>query len=267
MNNAVNQSVGDTPFRLNYGQNPHTPLSIKARSQVPAAHDFVEARREAIARAKVAMQSAQDRMAYYHNQGRRPQEFTVGQEVLLRTTNLPFKGTVASKGGGQRLTRKLLPKWVGPFKVLQRVGELAYRLELPETVSIHPVFHTELLKPWRASDRHQPPPAPILVDGIDEYVVEAIASHRLVKRGRKPPAKEYLVRWEGYGPEAATWEPEESVADTQALEEYEALLVSRDAPPGSTSPYGRPVTGMTQSEQTTLQGQMVTGVLDQGGAE
>ena len=68
------------------------------------------------------------------------------QQVLLRTTNLKFKGE--KKG---RLTKKFLPKWVGPFRVLERIGPLAYRLDLPPSMPVHNVFHTVLLKPFHES--------------------------------------------------------------------------------------------------------------------
>ena len=80
------------------------------------------------------MQAAQERAQVTFDKGRRLQEFVSGDQVLLRSTNLRLKGTV---------TRKLLPKWIGPFKVLKKVGDLAYELELPSYLPVHNVFHTE----------------------------------------------------------------------------------------------------------------------------
>ena len=202
-----------------------TPLSVEFATKVPAARDYVRDTTDAMRRAKEAMQAAQDRMSFYRNKGRRPQEFAVGDQVLLKSTNIHFKGTAVKRGGtSPKQTRKLLPKWVGPFKVSERIGELAYRLELPATLPIHNVFHTELLKPWRDGDRSQPPPTPILVDGEPEWLVESILAHRPVKEGRKNPTHHFLVRWQGHGPEGDTWEPEENLEETIAMEEYRAKV-------------------------------------------
>jgi hypothetical protein len=220
MNNGFNQSVKDTPFRLNYGMDPLTPLSVEFTTKVPSARDYVQDMVTALSHAKQAMQAAQDRMAHYRDKQRRPQEFAISDKVLLKSTNLNFKGTAAKAGSGPRQTRKLLPKWVGPFKVLDRVGDLAYKLELPPTLPVHNVFHVELLKPWRAGSREQPPPAPVVVDGEEEWHVEAILGHKVIKEGRKDPTYDFLVRWKGYGPTDDTWEPQENVENTVAMEEY-----------------------------------------------
>jgi hypothetical protein len=217
-NNSVCTSTKDTPFRLNYGQDPLTPLSVELDTRLPAARDFVAEMTQSLANAKVAMAAAQSRHKFYYDQGRRHADFKVGAKVLLRTTNLKFKAEVA---------RKLMPKWVGPFKVLERVGELAYRLELPSTLRVHNVFHVELLKGFLDSDRHQPPPLPVEVDGEIEYEVEAVTHHRYVRRGKRPPASEYLVKWAGYGAEFNSWEPEAHVEETIALTEFIARQVGK----------------------------------------
>ena len=211
INNAKQASTEDTPFRLNYGQDPLTPLSIEVDTRSPAARDFVKEMAESIARARLCIRRAQDRAAAYFDKGRRQQTFQKGERVMLNTCNLRLHSGKA---------RKLLPRWVGPFEVLEAVGELAYRLELPSTLPVHNVFHTELLKPWHEGARAQAPPPPIELEGEMEYEVSSISDKRVVKR-RNREVVEYLVQWKGYGTEHDTWEPEEVVRDTVALDYFE----------------------------------------------
>jgi hypothetical protein len=78
-------------------------------------------------------------------------------------------------------TAKLAPKCHGPFKVIQVMSAINYRLELPMQWSIHDVFHTDLLTPYRETATHganyQRPP-PELVEGVEEYEVERVLDSR-----------------------------------------------------------------------------------------
>jgi len=193
INNGLSASVKDTPFRLNHGQDPLTPLSIQAAVKHPAAGNFVGRMRDTLISAKLALQQAQARQQKSYDARHRPQSFEVGDMVLLKSTNLIWKGKVS---------RKLMPKYVGPYKVSATAGAVSYRLELPQQMKIHPVFHTSLLKPWKPSERHQPQPAAVLIEGAEEWEVETILSHVLpAKRAGKQPPTKYLVRWKGFGPE------------------------------------------------------------------
>jgi hypothetical protein len=112
-------------------------------------------------------------------------------------------------------SRKLMPRWVGPFKVLQKVGNLAYRLEMNPGWRIHPVFHVSLLEPYRSDGRVQPPPIPIKLEGHLEYEVECILDHRFSDKKRQRLS--YLISWKGYGLEHNSWEPEANVANAPYL--------------------------------------------------
>ena len=182
-------------------------------SKVPMAQGFVETMREDVAKAKEALKMAQQRMKTYADKKSRQVEFKVGDLVLLSTKNIRLKGR---KGLG---SRKLFPKWIGPFKVLDRVGSLAYRLEMPrELKKLHNVFHVSVLKQYRTDGRVQPPPPQLFVEGDWEFEVEKILLHREKKRGRgRKPKREYLVKWLGYNPEHNTWEPEANLSNCPEL--------------------------------------------------
>ena len=85
------------------------------------------------------MVKARNRQKSYADRRRKPLEFDVGDYVLLKVS--PWKGVVRFGKKG-----KLAPRYVGPFRILERIGKVAYRLELPEELSnIHPTFHVSKL--------------------------------------------------------------------------------------------------------------------------
>ena len=113
-----------------------------------------------------------------------------------------------------------MPRYVGPFPVTERIGPVAYRLQLPRKWRTHPVFHVSLLKPCHDDGRQAPEPPPIDVDAAGpQYTVRALLQHREVKRGSRKKrqgrtpivVREYLVDWEGFPPEAREWIAERNI--------------------------------------------------------
>lgn len=215
INNSVTPSTGYTPFYLAYGEDVRTPLEL-TDVIVPTAQATAQDIADAVAHAKAKLEEARIRQAQSANRGRRDLEFHVGDMVGLATTNLALPAT---------MTKKFMPKFLGPFKVLKVVNRVAVKLELPATLKIHHVFHTSLLKPWRVDGefpshvvKHaQPPP---VIPEENRYKVEQLLDKRVEHTGRRTVVK-YLVRWEGYGPEDDTWEPVSHI-DSDLVAEYEA---------------------------------------------
>ena len=214
INDSYQESIKCTPFELNYGEHPLNPLSLRSKMvsrefQLPSAQAFFARMSNAVHKARTALKQAQDRQKSYADKSREDVQFQVSQKVLLNTKNL----TVQSPG-----VRKLFPKWVGPFEVIERVGTLAYRLNLPPNMKCHPVFHVSNLRAYRYDGRSQPPPAPIMIDGEPEYEVERILDHRQRQGSTK---RQYLCKWVGYGAEHNTWEPERNLENcAELLREY-----------------------------------------------
>jgi hypothetical protein len=214
-NNSMQVSTGFSPYYLNYGQHPNLPI-INASSQQECNNqtvsELLSSLHNSVSIAKNNLLSAQQRQAYYANQHRREVVFEVGDEVMLSTVN--FRNMNPSR------TVKLMPRYIGPLKIKKVVSSVAYELELPPTLRIHPVFHVSKLKLYRNDDRYEREqvmrPAPVLVDGEQEYEVERILDRRERRQGRGIRV-EYLVKWLGYPEYESTWERESNLTNAQEL--------------------------------------------------
>ncbi|GKE91602.1 hypothetical protein Tco_1572697 [Tanacetum coccineum] len=133
------------------------------------------------------MQAARDRQKSYTDLKHKPMEFQVGDKVMLKFSH--WKGVVRFGKRGM-----LNPRYVGPFKVLEKVGEVAYKLELPEELSrVHNTFHVSNLKKCYVDE-----PLAVPLDGLHfddklQFVEEPveIMDHevKLLKRSRIPLVK------------------------------------------------------------------------------
>jgi hypothetical protein len=201
INNAKHASTGFSPFYLNYGFHPKTPLSTQlpveddmvadydADLGAPAVTKFVADMQANLRKAIQLLHAAQDRQKLYADKRRSlDPDYAGGAEVLLSAKNIPLKHPGSNK---------LLPRWLGPFRVQKRISSVAYKLELPPSMSrLHPVFHSSLLKPYHSDGPYKPPPPVLLQDGSEEYEVETVLSHRdrsIPNSARK--VREYLIKW------------------------------------------------------------------------
>lgn len=143
----------------------------------------------------------QERAREYYDKKHQPlAPLKPGDKVLL----------VNPRPTATRPSEKLAHRKVGPYEVIEPIGKQAYRIRIPHQWKMHNVFHVSKLEPYRSSKRfpQQPPPEPETDDGELAYFVRQIVKVRWNKRKR---ALEYLVDWEGYGKEDATWEPLENL--------------------------------------------------------
>jgi hypothetical protein len=217
-NNAPNASTGMTPFHMNYGRDPYNPYTAIANipDAVPATADFLESLKNATKIATDTLVLAKANQEKNANKSRREVSYMVGDQVLLSSNHI----NLASQAS--RPTKKLQHRFIGPYRISQKVSPVAYKLDLPDTLHIHPVFHVSLLRPYKEPtsfpdrDLPDPPPPPVTIDDAPEYEVERVLDHRTRHR-----RTEYLVKWVGYPEHDASWEPAAHLAHAQdCINEY-----------------------------------------------
>ncbi|GJX61329.1 putative reverse transcriptase domain-containing protein [Tanacetum coccineum] len=204
-NNSYHASIKAAPFEALYGRKCRSPVCWTEVGEAQIlGPELIQETTEKIIQIKQRMQAARDRQKSYADLKRKPMEFQVGDKVMLKVS--PWKGVVRFGKRG-----KLNPRYVGPFKVLEKVGEVAYKLELPEELSrVHNTFHVSNLKKCHADE-----PLAVPLDGLHlddklhfvEEPLEIVGREvKRLKRSRIPLVK---VRWNSKrGPEF-TWERED----------------------------------------------------------
>ena len=245
VNNAYQASTQDTPFYLNYGKHPRLPtdltLSCERKKAVKDAKavDFIGNIEKAVAKDKVCLQAAQQRQKKYADEKRMDVQYEVGEMAWLNSQHVTLKAVG---------TRKLLPQWLGPFKILAKPSPVNYTLDIPPHYRIHTTFHVSMLR--RAFDDGagvQRPPI-IMIEGEKEFEIQEILNHSPARKTRTDTGIRYLVQWKGYGPAYNSWEPERTLK-RNALEtlsdywdELEAAVQAAELEKGSD-------TGLAPSDQ------------------
>ena len=168
-NQKVHSTTKQTPFYLMMGYEPKDiPLAFETTNTLTAEWRL-KTLKEAQNEASAAHELTRQKMAKQSTQGFTP--FKKGDKVWLDSWNLKIGYP----------SWKLQPKREGPFEVTEVLGHVTYHLKLPNQWQIHPIFHASLISPYRETEAYGPNyllPPPDLIEGEEEYEVEAIVAHR-----------------------------------------------------------------------------------------
>ncbi|KAL0193439.1 hypothetical protein M9458_011735 [Cirrhinus mrigala] len=197
-NSIRKPSTNLTPFQCILGyQPPLFPWSGEP-SDLPAVNSWFQRSEETWNQAHVHLQRAIRRTRTQADRRRRAgPPYEPGQWVWLSTRDLRLR--LPSK--------KLSPRYVGPFRISRQITPVSFRLELPPEYRISPTFHVSLLKPAgrpggaeNLEETAPQGPSPLIIDGEEVYRVNTILDSQR-RRGRL----QYLVDWEDFGPEERSW--------------------------------------------------------------
>ncbi|KAI3805023.1 hypothetical protein L1987_27018 [Smallanthus sonchifolius] len=204
-NNSYHTSIKAAPFEALYGRKCRSPICwTEVGDSQLTGPEVIHETTEKIVQIRERIKAARDRQKSYADVRRKPLEFQVGDKVLLKV--LPWKGVIRFGKRG-----KLNPRYIGPFEILKRIGPVAYKLNLPETLSgVHDVFHVSNLKKCLSDETLVIPLEEIQIDDQLHFVEEPVEimdrEVKQLKQSRIPIVK---VRWNSRrGPEF-TWERED----------------------------------------------------------
>ncbi|KAL6570790.1 hypothetical protein OROGR_000340 [Orobanche gracilis] len=195
-NTSFHTSINTTPFRVLYGRDPpHLVYYGSQKTSVGTVEEYLEERDRVLLELKGYLFRAQQMMKAKADKHRRDDEFSVGDRVFLKLQ--PYR----QQSVARRVNEKLSPQYFGPFEVLERVGQVAYRLKLPDSAKNHNVFHISQLK--RAiGDKFSLPSLPPTLTADMEVILQPDQ----VEGVREGNAGRVLIRWKDLPSYEATWE-------------------------------------------------------------
>ncbi|KAL6137810.1 hypothetical protein ACLB2K_063099 [Fragaria x ananassa] len=206
-NNSFHSSIGMAPFEALYGRQCRTPLCWNEVGEKEfCGPEIIQDTSEKIKVIRDRLKAAQNRQKSYADNRRKDLEFQVGDWVFLKLS--PWNGVVCFGKRG-----KLSPRYIGPYEIIERVGKVAYRLELPSELSkIHNVFHVSMLRKYIADPSHVLQEQPLSLKKeltYEDEPVQILDRNEQVLRNKTIPLVKVL--WRNQQIEEATWELEEQM--------------------------------------------------------
>lgn len=196
-NTSWHSALGTSPFVVLYGHEPRH-WGIEAASATPASdlHTWLSERQDMTALIKLHLLRARDRMKHQADKNRSERILAVGDKVFIKLQ--PYVQSSVAK----RASHKLSFKYFGPFTITDRIGQVAYRVALPENSTVHLVFHVSLLrKALKSTDQV----STILPTDTNLFVAPVQIMDRRRKAKANRMVDQVLIRWSG-GTLPDSWE-------------------------------------------------------------
>ena len=206
-NNSYHSSLKATPFEALYGRRCRTPVIWEEVGKASiTGPELINETTEKVKIIRERLIAAQDRQKSYADKRRRPIEFQIGDRVLLKVS--PWKRVFRFGKKG-----KLSPRYIGPFEITEKIGEVTYRLNLPSKLqSIHNAFHVSNLRKCLSDEKAKIPYEEVTVDERLRFKEEPEAIlDREMKRLRNKQVKLVKVQWKYHRGAETTWEPEDDM--------------------------------------------------------
>ncbi|KAI3776282.1 hypothetical protein L1987_46057 [Smallanthus sonchifolius] len=168
-NNSYHTSINMAPFEALYGRKCRSPICWNEIGEAQiTGPELIQETSDKIIQIRDNIRVARSRQKSYADKRRKPLEFQVGDLVLLKVS--PWKGVIRFGKKG-----KLAPRYVGPFKILERIGKVAYKLELPPSLgNVHPTFHISNLKKCLADKNLHIPLDDVRIDETMHFVEKPV---------------------------------------------------------------------------------------------
>ncbi|MCH91013.1 transposon Tf2-1 polyprotein, partial [Trifolium medium] len=201
-NTAFQTSASMTPFKALYGRDPPTMVraSVPIDDVDPSVHNQLLNRDSILQQLQQNLHKAQQSMKFQADKKRIDVVLEVGDLALVKLQ--PYRQISV----GTRLNHKLSLKYFGPFVVLAKIGNVAYKLALPSTARIHPVFHISQLKKFCGTEATPYYPLPIHTDEFGPVLSpEKILKTRIILKGPLQ-VPQVLIKWQDLDASLATWE-------------------------------------------------------------
>lgn len=197
-NTSMHSALGKSPFEVLYGHAPrHFGLTVDSACAVPDLQTWLQDRQLMQDLLRQHLERIRARMKHQADKRRTERSFAVGDMVFLKLQ--PYvQSSVAP-----RAHHKLLFKYYGPYAVLARVGEVAYKLNLPENSRIHPVVHVSQLKKAIGPNIQV---QTVLPSPLDVLQVPTRVLQRRLRQQGPVSVSQVLVQWSGQPESLATWE-------------------------------------------------------------
>lgn len=207
-----------TPFKALYGRDPPAlQRPVLTNNEPVDLLNHISDRELVLHQLKQNLHKAQQRMKAQADKRRMDMQLAVGDMVLAKLQ--PYR----QHSVALRRNQKLSMRYFGPFEVIQRIGQVAYKLKLPDQAKIHPVFHISQLKKFQGDDTVAYLPLPLLTaeNGPIVQPKEVLQTRMLLRNESQIP--QALILWDDDDVDAASWEDIEEFKRNYPLSNLEDL--------------------------------------------